>query len=102
MSQPNRFHVAKCFLAIRAYDGSASRVVELNRDEAWNPQGQFVARLNDNGFVEVRKTKEDSGSFLGVDGGDLSFPQDSSSPNLLRVFILKDNAQSWIDDFLKC
>ncbi len=94
-------HVSECFLGIIVYDGSGCRVVKVNQTH-WRDCGQAHAQLKANGFVELRKRPDDPlGTFLGVDGGDVSFPKDSTSPYLWRAFFDIDAAQRWIDSFTK-
>lgn len=101
MSKPNPFHVQKCFLAVISYN-SPCAVLEIVQDGTWCPVGKFFARLNKNGFVEVAmEQKENIGTFIGVEGANVSFPRTASLPNLLHVFMVKDDAQMWIDSFRK-
>lgn len=108
----NRFHVPECFLAAVTYDGNGGQVFAVNNHE-WTKCGQVYARITNEdrskmnftigGLVELCEdpsTAGQDGAYIGVDGGDVSFPHNASIPGLYRAFIIEAEAKRWIGRYL--
>lgn len=106
----NPFHVAECFLGVICYDGHVSHVVKVNQQE-WLKCSKAYARVTTHksgddgvvgGFVELRQDLNSKlATFVGVNGGSVSFPSNASLPNLFCAFKEEAAAKRWIESFTK-